>query len=61
MSMAASATVACAERFRDWLKARYETLDNLNHARWSTFWSHTYSDWSQIESPAPQGKSPFMV
>nr|VUD35023.1 beta-galactosidase [Raoultella sp. NCTC 9187] len=21
----------CQERFRDWLKARYETLDNLNH------------------------------
>ena len=46
----------CQERFRDWLKARYETLDNLNHAWWSTFWSHTYSDWSQIESPAPQGE-----
>ncbi|WP_434133794.1 beta-galactosidase [Enterobacter cloacae] len=46
----------CQARFRDWLKARYKTLDALNHAWWSTFWSHTYTDWSQIESPAPQGE-----
>jgi len=46
----------CQEKFRDWLKARYQTLDRLNHAWWSTFWSHTYTDWSQIESPAPQGE-----
>ena len=46
----------CQEKFRDWLKARYQTLDNLNHAWWSTFWSHTYTDWSQIESPSPQGE-----
>ena len=46
----------CQEKFRDWLKARYQTLENLNHAWWSTFWSHTYTDWSQIESPSPQGE-----
>lgn len=46
----------CQERFRDWLKGRYKTLDALNHAWWSTFWSHTYTDWSQIESPSPQGE-----
>ncbi|STS80660.1 beta-galactosidase [Klebsiella pneumoniae] len=46
----------CQNRFRDWLKARYQTLENLNQAWWSTFWSHTYTDWSQIESPAPQGE-----
>ncbi|MBM0997918.1 beta-galactosidase, partial [Escherichia coli] len=33
-----------------------QTLENLNQAWWSTFWSHTYTDWSQIESPAPQGE-----
>jgi beta-galactosidase len=34
--------------FQDWLKRRYGTLDNLN-ARWTTsYWSQTYSDWSQI-------------
>lgn len=47
----------CQTRFRDWLKARYVTLDALNKAWWSTFWSHTYSDWAQIESPSPQGES----
>ncbi|WP_112289865.1 beta-galactosidase [Rahnella sp. AN3-3W3] len=47
----------CQERFRDWLKARYVTLDALNKAWWSTFWSHTYTDWAQIESPSPQGES----
>lgn len=46
----------CQQAFRSWLQARYQTLDNLNHAWWSDFWSHTYSDWSQIESPAPQGE-----
>ncbi|WP_279025056.1 beta-galactosidase [Gibbsiella quercinecans] len=46
----------CQAQFRGWLKARYQTLDTLNHAWWSTFWSHTYSDWQQIESPAPQGE-----
>ncbi|UDJ84153.1 beta-galactosidase [Kosakonia oryzae] len=46
----------CQQKFRDWLQARYQTLENLNHAWWSDFWSHTYSDWSQIQSPSPQGE-----
>lgn len=46
----------CQEKFRQWVKARYKTLEALNHAWWSDFWSHTYSDWSQIQSPAPQGE-----
>lgn len=46
----------CQQAFRVWLQRRYQTLDNLNQAWWSTFWSHTYSDWSQIVSPAPQGE-----
>lgn len=47
---------SCQQKFRLWLQDRYQTLDNLNEAWWSAFWSHTYSDWSQIESPAPQGE-----
>ena len=46
----------CQEKFRHWLKARYQTLDNLNQAWWSHFWSHTYTDWQQIASPSPQGE-----
>lgn len=35
-------------QFQNWLKARYGTLDNLNH-RWTTeYWSQKYTDWSQI-------------
>lgn len=46
----------CEEAFRNWLKEKYKTLDNLNKAWWTTFWSHTYTDWSQIESPVPYGE-----
>ncbi|WP_062047613.1 beta-galactosidase [Bacillus sp. JCM 19034] len=46
----------CQNAFRNWLKNKYGTLDNLNDAWWTTFWSHTYSSWSQVESPAPHGE-----
>ncbi|MDR2922028.1 MAG: beta-galactosidase, partial [Treponema sp.] len=46
----------CQERFRAYLKARYQTLDALNEAWWSYFWAHTITDWSQIESPSPLGE-----
>jgi len=48
----------CAAAFRDWLKARYGgDLDRLNHAWWSTFWSHTITDWEQIDPPSPIGET----
>ncbi|MBD8108343.1 beta-galactosidase [Erwinia persicina] len=47
----------CQQAFRGWLQRRYGTLEQLNHAWWSDFWSHTYTDWSQIVSPSPQGES----
>jgi len=38
-------------QFRQWLKAKYGTLDNLN-ARWTTaYWSQTYDDWNEIPIP----------
>lgn len=45
----------CQEAFRKWLKNKYKTLDALNSAWWADFWSHTYTSWDQIESPAPNG------
>ncbi|MFG3246370.1 beta-galactosidase [Streptomyces sp. NPDC048187] len=42
----------CADAFRGWLRERYETLDALNDAWWTTFWSHRYTDWDQIEPPS---------
>ncbi len=46
----------CQEKFRAWLRNKYQTLTALNQAWWTAFWSHTYTDWSQIESPAPHGE-----
>ena len=46
----------CAAAFREWLKARYGSLDEVND-RWTTrFWGHTYTDWSQIETPTYNGE-----
>jgi len=46
----------CQQRFRSWLQKKYGTLDALNEAWWSTFWSHRYTDWTQIESPSWHGE-----
>ncbi|MBQ1019769.1 beta-galactosidase [Micromonospora sp. D93] len=42
----------CAAGFRDWLRHRYGTLDELNEAWYTTFWSHTFTDWDEIEPPS---------
>ena len=46
----------CQEEFRKWLQAKYKTIDNLNRAWATTFWSHIYNDFSQIESPSKRGE-----
>jgi beta-galactosidase len=46
----------CAAAFRDWLKAQYGSLDELNQRWWTEFWSHTYTDWSQIKPPYNHGE-----
>jgi len=46
----------CRRAFRRWLKKKYKTLDHLNKAWWTGFWSHTYTDWKQIHSPSPHGE-----
>ena len=48
-------------QFQAWLKARYGTLDNLN-ARWTTsYWSQTYSDWSQIPIETSYGNPGLLL
>lgn len=47
----------CQDAFRSWLKKRYHNcLKELNQAWWTAFWSHTFTDWKEIESPSPVGE-----
>ena len=39
----------CAAAFRRWLQNRYGTIENVNRAWNTTFWSHTFYDWEEIE------------
>ena len=41
----------CIGQFRDWLKAKYGTLENLNKAYGNNVWSGEYSSWEQIKPP----------
>ncbi|WP_436684835.1 beta-galactosidase [Lactiplantibacillus plantarum] len=50
----------CQEKFRTWMKNKYKSLDNLNKAYWSSFWSHTYTSWDQVHSPSTLGDSTFL-
>ncbi|MDX6765304.1 MAG: beta-galactosidase [Candidatus Methylacidiphilales bacterium] len=38
----------CRSAFHAWLRQRYVSLDKLNSAWWTSFWNHTFTDWSQI-------------
>ncbi len=46
----------CQKAFRGWLKKKYQTIEALNKSWWTTFWSHTYDSFDQIESPSPLGE-----
>ena len=48
----------CAEKFQNWLRSRYEALDELNEKWGTAFWSHTYNDWTEIPVPLTTGGSP---
>jgi len=39
----------CMGAFQSWLRARYGTLDRLNDAYWSRFWSHTFTAWEEVQ------------
>lgn len=42
----------CRQAFRDYLKEKFHgDIQALNRAYWTTFWSHTYDSFDQIEPP----------
>ena len=46
----------CQQAFREWLREKYGTIDNLNKQWCTTFWSHRYNSFEEIESPSPRGE-----
>lgn len=46
--------------FREWLRARYGSIDALNAAWGTTFWSQIYRDWNEVFTPrrAPYHSNP---
>lgn len=47
----------CQTAFRDWLRKKYKTIEELNQSWCTAFWSHLYTSFDQIESPSPLGES----
>lgn len=47
----------CQSAFQVWLAEKYKTIEQLNKAWETTFWSHRYQSFSQVESPSPRGES----
>ncbi|PMQ01527.1 MAG: beta-galactosidase [Dictyoglomus sp. NZ13-RE01] len=41
----------CERKFREWLKNRYKTLEELNKRWYTSFWGQTYYDWNEIPVP----------
>jgi len=56
---------SCRKKFSQWLKRKYGSLEALNKAWGTIFWSQEYSDWGQIVLPtrgtAGEGLNPSHV
>jgi beta-galactosidase len=48
----------CQQGFQAWVRTKYGTLEKLNQAWGTVFWSQTYSDFAQIPVPLPSGGDP---
>lgn len=47
----------CTEAFRNYLREKYDNdIEKLNLAYWSTFWSHHYDSFDQVEPPHALGE-----
>lgn len=44
----------CKTAFREYLRSKFDgNIEKLNRAWWTTFWSHTYDAFEQIDPPGP--------
>lgn len=51
----------CVNRFRQYLSEKYDhDIDKLNYAWWTSFWSHRYNSFEQIEPPFRNGETSVM-
>ena len=50
----------CQDAFRGWLMKKHGTIEALNDSWNTTFWSHNYDSFEQIESPSPLGERSIM-
>lgn len=51
----------CVKRFQNYLAEKFDhDIEKLNKAWWTTFWSHNYNDFSQIEPPYQNGEFSIM-
>jgi beta-galactosidase len=48
-------------QFQQWLKNRYGTLDHLNEAWTTSYWSQTYFDWNQIPIETQYGNPGLLL
>lgn len=46
----------CERAFRKWLQEKYQTIESLNRAWNTSFWSHTFYDWEDIVLPDLQSE-----
>lgn len=46
----------CQEAFQNWLRTQYQDIEELNRRWCTTFWSHIYQSFKQIESPSSIGE-----
>lgn len=48
----------CRKKFQEWLAERYDhDIEKLNHEWWTTFWSHRFNSFDQIDPPYANGEN----
>lgn len=47
----------CVAKFRTHLSEEYGTIENLNSCWWTTFWSHAYQSFDEIQPPFSFGET----